>query len=63
MPRHKTQNAILVLRLATGGNRAMKCRNIQEMVSILMESTLYFDIPLRDRLVFINELALRTNWR
>jgi hypothetical protein len=40
----------------------MRRRNIQEMVSILMESSLYFDIPLRERFVFINELALRTNW-
>jgi hypothetical protein len=40
----------------------MRRREIQEMVSILMESSLYFDIPLRERLVLINELAFRTNW-
>lgn len=40
----------------------MRRRDMQEMVSILMESSLYFDIPLRERLAFINDLAVRTNW-
>lgn len=40
----------------------MKHREMQEMVSILMESSLYFDVPLHERLAFINELAARTHW-
>jgi hypothetical protein len=41
----------------------MQRQRIQEIVSILMESCLYFDMPVGDRLNLIRGLAARVSWQ
>lgn len=40
----------------------MERHKIQEIISILMESCLYFDMPVGDRLNLIRGLAARVTW-
>jgi hypothetical protein len=41
---------------------AMDRQKIKEIISILMESALYFDFSLQERLEIVKGLALKANW-
>jgi hypothetical protein len=41
---------------------AMERQKIKEIVSILMESSIYFEYPLKQRLEIIRGLISRVNW-
>jgi len=40
----------------------MERQKIKELVSILMESSLYFDFTVKERLELIRRLISRVNW-
>ncbi len=40
----------------------MDRQKIKEIISILMESSLYFDLPLKERWAAIKHLMPRVNW-
>lgn len=40
----------------------MERQKEREIVSILMESAIYFDFPLRERLLIVKGLVMKANW-
>jgi hypothetical protein len=45
--------------MAKAVRKKTNLRKYREVVSILMESALYFDLPLKERLVLVRRLVVR----
>jgi hypothetical protein len=50
---------ILRRSMARAVRKKTNLRKYREVVSILMESVLYFDLPLKERLVLVQRLVVR----